>query len=62
MTIRFVGCESDDKNRNWGTGRVFTTAVVPLNVPQCGCLQTSLSDLKMISVSTGKSKSGEGTG
>ena len=37
-------------------GRVFKTAVVSLNVPESGLLQTSLSDLKMICVFTGKIK------
>ena len=35
------------------TGRVFTTPVFSLNVPEgVGCLQITLSDLKMIGVFT----------
>ena len=32
--------------------RVFTTTIVSLNIPEVFCLQTSLSDLKMIGVFT----------
>ena len=40
-------------------GCVFTTAVVSLNIPEMVCLQTSLSDLKMIRVFMGKIQQGE---
>ena len=37
-------------------GRILTTAVVRLTFLKVGCLQTSLSDLKIIRVFTGKIK------